>query len=589
MTSFKVKLVVYFVLLSLLPVAAAFWAFSSLAARSETRRVDTRLQAGLRAASAAYQERLNTAQVTAATLARDPLFQQKLQRHDRSGLEHMLRGLPNVVVLTPDRRRIGVRPRLAADRQVEVFTTHGLVGTVIAFVPFDTRLASRLRFLSGLGENDAVAIIDGTQIGASSPPIHGRLNLPSGATRSVSIGGLHYRALAAGSLDAAGGIRLAVLSPQALIDAVNSSTRSHLLIFLIGTLLAVALVAYVEGRSIVRTVRSLASAAHGIARGRLDERVPVRGRDEFAQLGHAFNDMADQLQARHDELEAERRRVRESLAQTGHALAATHDPAELRRVVLATTLDATSATSAALVDERGEVTRIGEAAEGADRLQLPLVAGRTSFGTLVLSGPGFDEEERLTAVSLVGQAVIALENARLHVTVEHQAAVDGLTGLANRRHCEEMLASEFARVERYGSPFALVFADLDGFKAVNDLHGHHAGDLVLREFSAVLQESVREADVAGRWGGEEFIMLLPGTDAVGAAQLAERVRESIERRVILTADGVPVTLTCSFGVATYPEAASAAELLSAADDALYRAKRGGKNRVEAAGSSVQRP
>src|SRR5207253_2754182 len=123
-------------------------------------------------------------------------------------------------------------------------------------------------------------------------------------------------------------------------------------------------------------------------------------------------------------------------------------------------------------------------------------------GTLVLVGKEFSEEARMTANSLAAQAVVALENARLHGIVERQALIDNLTGLANRRHCEDALAAEVARAERFGTPLTIVFADLDEFKRVNDRHGHPCGDLVLREFAAVLRETVREADVAGRWGGE---------------------------------------------------------------------------------------
>src|SRR5439155_7741229 len=139
----------------------------------------------------------------------------------------------------------------------------------------------------------------------------------------------------------------------------------------------------------------------------------------------------------------------------------------------------------------------------------------------------FDGEQRGTAASLVGHAVVALENARLHRIVQRQALVDGLTGLANRRQCESALGAERARAERFDGPLAFVLADLDDFKAVNDRYGHPAGDVVLREFAETLRESVREIDLAGRWGGEEFALVLPGADLAGGVQLAERVRSSL--------------------------------------------------------------
>ena len=126
----------------------------------------------------------------------------------------------------------------------------------------------------------------------------------------------------------------------------------------------------------------------------------------------------------------------------------------------------------------------------------------------------------------------------------------------------------------------LVLADLDDFKAVNDIHGHTVGDDVLREFAAVLKATVRDSDLAGRWGGEEFMLLLPGTDAAGGANLADRVRTALTERSFLGRDGEVVTVTCSFGVAQHRAGDHERELFASADRALYRAKREGKNRVE---------
>jgi diguanylate cyclase (GGDEF)-like protein len=186
----------------------------------------------------------------------------------------------------------------------------------------------------------------------------------------------------------------------------------------------------------------------------------------------------------------------------------------------------------------------------------------------------------MTASSLASHAAIALENARLHRIVERQALVDGLTGIANRRQCEEALATEIARADRLGTPLTIVLADLDDFKLVNDEHGHATGDDVLREFAAVLRHTVRESDLAGRWGGEEFLLLLPGSDAEGGAHLADRVRTAIQERSFLGRDGSVVTVTASFGVAHHQLGGDERELFGAADRALYRAKREGKNRVE---------
>jgi diguanylate cyclase (GGDEF)-like protein len=158
--------------------------------------------------------------------------------------------------------------------------------------------------------------------------------------------------------------------------------------------------------------------------------------------------------------------------------------------------------------------------------------------------------------------------------------------LANRRQCEEVLASELARVERFGGHVSIVVADLDWFKDVNDRYGHPAGDAVLREFAQLLQETLRDVDLAGRWGGEEFLLILPGSDLAGGAQVAERIRTALAGRILLSIDGTPIPITASFGVAATPPATTAAELFAAADGALYEAKRAGKNRVETAREPV---
>jgi diguanylate cyclase (GGDEF)-like protein len=579
--SFKFKLVVYFLLLSLLPIAAAFWGFSSVAGQSETRRVDARLQAGLRAALAGYQEKVDAAQATAQTLARSRAFQIDLQSQNFHALVADLREVPNVYVAAAGGDlHVGRLPGFAAQRQVAVFSRKGFAGTITVSVPFDTSLVTAVRNRSGLGGADTLVLVRGSKIVASSfPQVSGRLPLGAGRTETLTVSGDRFRALVGPPVGEVAGVRFAVLSPQSLIDAANASSRDRLLLGLLASLLLVAFVAYAEGRSIVRTLRGLAEAAHAIARGSLSERVPVRGKDEFALLGTAFNDMANQLQARLDELEDERGRLRDAITRFGEALAASNDIDQLLRVIVEAAVEATGATGASL-EVAGSSVESGDPAGFGERLDLPISAGRESYGMLVLVGEAFTPEQRMSASSLASHAAIALENARLHRIVERQALVDGLTGIANRRHCEEALTAEISRSDRLAAPLTLVLADLDDFKAINDAHGHATGDDVLREFAAVLRATVRDSDLAGRWGGEEFMLLLPGADAVGAAQLADRVRASLAERSFLGSDGAVFSVTCSFGVAQHTPGTDDRELFAAADRALYRAKREGKNRVE---------
>jgi len=159
-----------------------------------------------------------------------------------------------------------------------------------------------------------------------------------------------------------------------------------------------------------------------------------------------------------------------------------------------------------------------------------------------------------------------------------QAATDPLTGLPNKRSLDESLRRLIAQSERSGLPLSVVLIDLDHFKSVNDTYGHEMGDRVLAAFGSMLMAEQRASDVAARSGGEEFVVLLPGTDAIGALSVAEKLRVATHR---LNVGGVSVT--GSFGVATFPDhGPDAARLLRLADRALYSAKHNGRDRVEQA-------
>jgi diguanylate cyclase (GGDEF)-like protein len=346
----------------------------------------------------------------------------------------------------------------------------------------------------------------------------------------------------------------------------------------------VGILAYVLGRTIVGSLKQLAEAAGAIARGSFERRVPADGNDEFARVGRAFNDMAEQLELRLEELAAERNRVREAIARFGEALAATHDPFALLPVIVGSAVEATGAAAGRLVLDGKEIARAGDQRAEGTPLAIPLGSDGSDDAVLYLTpkGSDFTDESRELAHWLGSQASIALENARLHRLVERQASTDGLTELANRRHFQESLEAEINRTERFGGGLALVLADLDDFKAVNDRFGHQAGDEVLRAFARILRETVREIDLPARYGGEEFAVLLPQTDLAGAEQLAERLRRALASRPLSAQPGALIAATASFGVAAFPDVATPAALFAAADEALYRAKRRGKNCVVAA-------
>jgi two-component system cell cycle response regulator len=164
--------------------------------------------------------------------------------------------------------------------------------------------------------------------------------------------------------------------------------------------------------------------------------------------------------------------------------------------------------------------------------------------------------------------------------LRHMSRTDALTSLENRRSIERQLDTMFAHSQRYSEPLSCVMSDLDRFKSVNDEHGHHAGDAVLKQYASILKKAAREIDVVGRYGGEEFIVLLPGTVLDAAVTFAERVRKEVEAHTFVF-DGGSVRRTASFGVAgwPHPRVTDAERTVRAADDAMYVAKETGRNRV----------
>jgi diguanylate cyclase (GGDEF)-like protein len=187
---------------------------------------------------------------------------------------------------------------------------------------------------------------------------------------------------------------------------------------------------------------------------------------------------------------------------------------------------------------------------------------------------------------LLEPAAVALDNAILLQRAEALSVTDDLTSLYNSRYLNQVLRREAKRASRSGRPLSLLFIDLDGFKAVNDTHGHLCGSRALVEAAAVIRGSARETDVVARFGGDEFALVLPDTGAEGAYAVGERTRERIAAHAFLAADGLNIRLTASVGVATLPDAAmSAEELMQAADAAMYEVKDRGKNGIQAARST----
>jgi len=214
---------------------------------------------------------------------------------------------------------------------------------------------------------------------------------------------------------------------------------------------------------------------------------------------------------------------------------------------------------------------------------VPLTSHSTTIGVLVAES---NDENRfhdrdIQMLSIVARsAALAFENAELHKRTEELTINDELTDTFNYRYFVQKLQEEKRRAARYSSPLSLIMVDIDWFKKLNDSYGHEIGNVVLRRLSEIIKKCIRDVDVFCRYGGEEFVIILPQTPKVEANQIAERIRQQIERTVIDTGKPGKLKVTVSVGVTSYPEnGKSQDDLLAVADQALYRAKGEGRNLV----------
>lgn len=382
-------------------------------------------------------------------------------------------------------------------------------------------------------------------------------------------------------------------------------------------------------------LRSVSSAAVKFASGDLSVRADTTGTDEIGYLATSFNLLAEEItnwRANLEEMAANRMKELSALYEIVNTISQSLELNKVLPSVLDRVLENLGAEKGVVVlvgsdgrtltplghrglTEEG-VRRISQSGQGcagdvilrnspvrvpaddeegptvipglelediSSALVVPITARGKVLGVIgVYSGlkNKFSGQDESLLMMIGSQVAVAVENALLYEKTLELARLDGLTGLANRRYLMEQLRQELERAERYQTSLSVLILDLDRFKSFNDTHGHQKGDELLRSFASLMKGIVRTADIAGRYGGEEFFVVLPNTSSKGAALIAERIRKAMEDLKIPVGSGQPSAgRTVSIGVAEFSAGDSVEKLITIADGALYRAKKSGRNRV----------
>lgn len=469
----------------------------------------------------------------------------------------------------------------------------------------------------------ALALVDGDRLVASTTPVGGLPKDLAPGSSEVSFG--EDRRFAFVSESESTGLTV-VASSQT--EGGASRTRLVLLFgaLLIVLIVLIVLVGYVVSGLVTGPVEDLVAAALAVSRGDLTQRVVPAGDVELEALGRAFNQMTDNLREYVEQLEQSRHEFQAAMARLGDVLVSTHDIGGIidvvleactltlraeealffERIAMPARIRATAAQSWAVPDLELNGTGIAGAAardlapvlfpgdvplgEGEPlsevAMAVPVVSDGRLFGVIAVygrtaEGP-FRPEDVHTLQTLARQTEVAIGNVFLHDETRRQARTDGTTGLWNRREFELRAGESVREATRFEEPFGVILVDIDNFKQVNDRYDHSTGDAALIWLASRLSEATREVDVVARWGGEEFIVLLPRAGLDETATVAERIRSGVAAEPMV--DGTKVIpLTVSIGFAVHPEDGNTADdLFRAADAAMLRAKRMGKNRVERA-------
>jgi len=514
---------------------------------------------------------------------------------------------------------------------VERAPVPGVAPTVEAFVgrPMNAGFLAGLTANIGAGGSTAgLAVVrDGTfmsgSVGGSATRTPDAL-LPASLTPVLRNPGgadlvrVDDRDVAASAVDLGAGVTLLVTTPVGAGNALQSDAAVPVAVIAVAMILLALLVVYIiVQRDLQRPLRRLDRAVAGLEREDFDVPIPSGSDDELGRLGSSFERMRATLRATLAGAEARAaiagelnaaqplqtalERVCELLRTTtgaGAALVAVeHTDIADSYVVSAgvgVALDAAQMLGgggplAVALDPGASMPLMASAVPGSPEASVGLrqvCAARLRIGTHVLGALaiadkelGFNPADNALVVAAAEQVALALERYRILAVAQRQASTDELTGLYNYRFLVDYLDQQIALAERLRSPLAVLMLDLDRFKALNDTHGHHAGDEALRAFAQTLHSTIRRSDLAARYGGEEFVVVMANTNRDEARLVAEKIRNAVAE-LKLPVGAQTVQFTVSIGGVAYPDdTGDARQLLELADDALYQAKRAGRDRV----------
>ncbi|MDQ6805572.1 MAG: diguanylate cyclase [Actinomycetota bacterium] len=619
--SFRTRLTSFFLVIVVAPMLGIGVLVFRLIGDSEEGKANARTSGLSAAATSVYHAAQGRAQQVATTLAQEVKLSAAVATGQDSTATARLAALASRAGLA----RVVLEIGTATKPRVDVGTVEAAIAPGAARVPavggrpaatIAVSVLSASEYANEIATGNpgvGVVIRQGSQTLASTLAAAAGHRLPGPGT--VRLGGTDYRAITT-LLPGFGGkpVHVTVLLNLAKTESTVQNGQLLAAIFLAFFVLLAFAFSVLASRALEGQLARFLDAARRLGSGDFSSPVPTEGRDEFAALGHEFNNMSAQLEHRLDELSRERARLRESIRRIGQTFASNLDPPALVDLALRTAVDAVQASCgrvsirSAPSEPLAESARVGRLAgfeeriEAAERAALagaklseasvgdqfvaaaplgPAEGDTTPRGIITVARRGrpIDEDDREVLRSLAAQATLALENVDLHFQVQLQAVTDELTRLANHRRFQELLATEMEQVRRYHYPVGLIMLDVDNFKTVNDTYGHPQGDVVLREVARLVRESSRETDAPARYGGEEMAVILPHTDLVGAVAIAERVRTTVEALEIPLIEGTgTLRVTASLGVAASTDGDKEA-LISSADAALYAAKRQGKNRT----------